>query len=231
MGASSVHSGMSVTSSAALAVRQRRYEELVLPHLDRLLGFAARRTSSLGDAEDAVQDTCVRAWTAFDELREPERARAWLYRILRTVLFDHHDRAGRRARLVPMSRLDDVHEALVATDTDAVFAEVVSRLERDTLRAALEFIPEDFATAVELHDLEGFTYQEIADLLDAPIGTVMSRMSRGRRLLAAVIAERRRSWALGPGMSSAGMLPMGAPLMEHASRDDLPTHPRTPRRP
>jgi RNA polymerase sigma-70 factor (ECF subfamily) len=181
----------------AFALRQQRYEDLVRPHLDRLLGFAARRTVSFSDAEDAVQDMCVRAWSAFDELRDPARVRPWLFSILRTVLSDAFDRTGRRARLVPMSRLEDVHEQFVSTDSDVVFAEVVARLDEEMLRMALDAIPEDFASAVELHDIEGFKYHEIADIVGVPIGTVMSRISRGRRLLAGVIMERRQQWALG----------------------------------
>ncbi|MCE2901020.1 MAG: sigma-70 family RNA polymerase sigma factor [Gemmatimonas sp.] len=188
---------MATPTRHSIEDRQREYEALVLPHLDRLLGFAARRTATLVDAEDAVQDTCVRAWAAFDQLRDPRRVRAWLYRILRTVLSESVERQTRRAQLLPLSRLDNVHEALVTTATDGVFDALVSRLDREVLEAALQVIPHDFATAVELHDIEGFTYAEIADTVGVPIGTVMSRMSRGRRLLAAVIAERAREWALG----------------------------------
>jgi RNA polymerase sigma-70 factor (ECF subfamily) len=177
--------------------RQARYEALVLPHLDRLLGFAARRTASVGDAEDAVQDMCMRAWLAFDELRDPSSVRPWLFRILRTVLSDSLSRNGRRNRLVPMTRLEDVHEDMVASETDSVFAEVVARIDAEMLQAALDSIPEDFAAAVELHDIDGFKYHEIADIVGVPIGTVMSRISRGRRLLAGVIVENRAAWALG----------------------------------
>jgi RNA polymerase sigma-70 factor, ECF subfamily len=185
------------------SARQARYESLVLPHLDRLLGFALRRTPDLGDAEDAVQDMCMRAWVSFDELREPSRVRPWLFRILRAVLSDSLTRSGRRHRLVPMSRLEDVHEALVASEGDVVFAEVVGRLDAEMLREAMECIPEDFAVAVELHDIDGFKYQEIADILDLPLGTVMSRLSRGRRLLAGVIVENRSRWALGAPADTA----------------------------
>lgn len=184
-------------SVASLAHRQTRFETLVTPHLSALLGFAARRLATATDAEDAVQDACARAWAAFDDLRDDTRVRAWLFTILRMVLVYQVGREARRQRLVPISRLDSVHEALVASDSDAVFEEVVDRLDREVLAAALEAIPEDFATAVELHDLVGFKYAEIADLLGVPIGTVMSRISRGRRLLAAVVTERRRAWALG----------------------------------
>lgn len=195
-------SGVMSATPAVLARRQQRFEELVTPHLGQLLGFASRRMAASGDAEDAVQDTCVRAWSAFDELRDPTRVRAWLYTILRTVLSDMADRAGRRARLVPMSRLEDVHETLVAGEGDQVFLEVVGRLDAEMLRAALASIPEDFATAVELHDISGFKYVEIAELLGIPIGTVMSRISRGRRLLAGVIQERQQEWALGADVTA-----------------------------
>ena len=188
---------MPVTHSESASARQTRYESMVLPHLDRLLGFAARRTPELGDAEDAIQDMCMRAWLAFDDLQDATRVRSWLFRILRTVLSDALERNGRRNRLVPMSRLEDVHEALVAGENDAVFADVVARIDAEMLQAALTAIPEDFATAVELHDIEGFKYQEIADMVGVPIGTVMSRISRGRRLLAGVIMENRSAWALG----------------------------------
>lgn len=179
------------------ADRQARFEALVLPHLDRLLGFAARRTVAMGDAEDAVQEMCMRAWMAFDELRDAASVRPWLFRILRTVLSDALARSGRRNRLVPMTRLEDVHEDLVASETDAVFAEVVSRIDAEMVQSALDAIPEDFAAAVELHDIDGFKYHEIADIVGVPIGTVMSRISRGRRLLAGVIMEHRAAWALG----------------------------------
>ncbi len=188
---------MTVTNAEQTAERQARYDGVVLPHLDRLLGFAVRRTPAIGDAEDAIQDMCMRAWLAFDDLQDVSRVRPWLFRILRTVLSDGLERDGRRSRLVPMSRLDDVHEELVAGEGDSVFAEVVARIDGEMLRQALTAIPDDFAAAVELHDIDGFKYQEIADILEVPIGTVMSRISRGRRLLAAVITENRSAWALG----------------------------------
>ncbi|MBL0171467.1 MAG: sigma-70 family RNA polymerase sigma factor [Gemmatimonadaceae bacterium] len=189
---------MTVTTlPESAAERQVRYESLVLPHLDRLLGFAVRRTPDLGDAEDAVQDMCMRAWMAFDDLKDATSVRPWLFRILRTVLSDSLERSGRRNRLVPMSRLDEIHEDLVAGEADSVFAEVAARIDAEMLQAALMSIPEDFATAVELHDIDGFKYQEIADIVGVPIGTVMSRISRGRRLLAGVIMENRSAWSLG----------------------------------
>jgi len=176
-----------------LADRQARFDALVLPHLDRLLAFAVRRTEARADAEDAVQEACVRAWLHFDELREPSKVRAWLYRIIRTVLAEANERGARRRHLVSITRLEGAHQELVATDRDIVFDEIASRLTGEQVRAALAELPEDFATAVELHDIDGFKYQEIADIVGVPIGTVMSRISRGRRLLAGAVAIRMGS--------------------------------------
>ncbi len=183
----------------ALDARQARFHALVLPHLDRLLGFAKRRTNATGDAEDAVQDACLRAWSAFAELRDESRVRSWLFRILRTVLSDAFEKEGRRRQLVSITRLEDAHEALVGSDADFVFTEVVARIDREVLRKALSDLPDDFATAVELHDIDGFKYHEIADITEVPIGTVMSRISRGRRLLAGAIVLNRAAWPLGVG--------------------------------
>ena len=176
-----------------------RFEALVLPHLDRLLAFSQRRTESRADAEDAVQEAFVRAWLGFGELRDETKARPWLYRILRAVLSDASEKSGRRRQIVSLTRLETAHEELVGGDRDAVFAEVVARLSSEAVHEALASIPEDFAVAVELHDIDGFRYHEIADNVGVPIGTVMSRISRGRKLLAGAIAAAQRAPAAGAG--------------------------------
>ena len=143
------------------------------------------------DAEDAVQEACGRAWLGLDELRDAAKVRAWLYRILRSVLSETEERTARRRQLVSITRLEEAHDELVASDGDMVFEEVAARLTGEEVRAALRQVPDDFATVVELHDIDGFKYQEIAEIVGVPIGTVMSRISRGRRLLAgAVLAAR-----------------------------------------
>lgn len=182
-----------------------RFEALVLPHLDRLLAFSQRRTDSRADAEDAVQEAFVRAWLGFGELRDETKARPWLYRILRAVLSDASEKNGRRRQIVSLTRLETAHEELVGGDRDAVFAEVVARLSSEAVHEALASIPEDFAVAVELHDIDGFRYQEIADIVGVPIGTVMSRISRGRKLLAGAIAAAQRAPASGAGATGRAL--------------------------
>lgn len=184
-------------SALPLDDQHARFQALVIPHLDRLLRFAQRRTASTVDAEDAVQDTCVKAWISFGDLRDAEKARPWLYRILRSVLSDVGEKSERRRQLVDITRLEQAHEELIGGDSDAIFSEVAAKLDSEMLARALELIPEDFATAVELHDIDGFKYHEIAEIAGIPIGTVMSRISRGRRLLAGTIVANRRAWGLG----------------------------------
>ncbi len=195
--------------TADVTHRQARFDALVLPHLDRLLAFALRRTDVSADAEDAVQETCVRAWTGFDDLRDTSRVRAWLYRILRTVLSEAGERAQRRGQLVSITRLEEAHEALIGGGADVVFDEVAARLSSEEIRAALQRIPEDFAVAVELHDIDGFKYHEIAEVTDVPVGTVMSRISRGRRLLAGAVLAHRSAMAQS-GAAAARRGPHGA---------------------
>jgi RNA polymerase sigma-70 factor (ECF subfamily) len=189
-----------------------RFDALVLPHLDRLLAFARRRTDSLADAEDAVQEACIRAWIGFGDLRDDLKVRSWLYRILRTALSDAREKSGRRRNLVSITRLEQAHDELLGGDENAVFGEVAARLSSEVVHMALAEIPEDFATAVELHDIDGFKYVEIADIVGVPIGTVMSRIARGRKLLAGAITANQRTWA------SAGWATGAAKRAAHASQ-------------
>lgn len=168
-----------------------RFEAIVVPHLDRLLAFAIRRSDSVADAEDAVQEAFVRAWLGFADLRDEALARPWIYRILRTVLSDFREKNGRRQQLVFITRLEDTHDELIGGEHDALFSEVVARLDGEAVHRALRKIPEDFAAAVELHDIDGFKYAEIAEIVGVPIGTVMSRIARGRKLLAGAIMNER----------------------------------------
>src|SRR5207237_8042872 len=157
----------------------------------RVRAFGAGGTGMRADGEDWGQEACGGAWLGLAELRDPTKVRAWLYRILRGVLSESEERSARRRQLVSITRLEEAHDELVSSDTDMVFEEVAAKLTGEEVRGALEQVPDDFATVVELHDIDGFKYHEIAEIVGVPIGTVMSRISRGRRLLAgAVLAGR-----------------------------------------
>lgn len=160
---------------------------VVIPLLGQLTAFAKRRMTSAQDAEDMVQDACVRAWQGFSTLRDTSRAAPWLFRILRSVMADEYGKQERRRELVSISRLEDVYEGLLVSEDDP-YANAVSRMTLDHIEDALQRIPDDFAMTVELHDVNGLRYAEIAEVMGVPIGTVMSRLSRGRQLIAGLLS-------------------------------------------
>ncbi len=162
--------------------KRARFRVLVLPYIDVLHGYATRQVRDPDVASDLTQEVCLRAWKSLETLRDEGSVRAWLYQILRGVLRERSRKWARRRGLAAIEPLDAAVEASLVDD-DA-FASLIAQI--DGLRAfeALQSIPEIFAIPIELHDIEGFRYREIAEILDVPKGTVMSRISRGRRLLA-----------------------------------------------
>ena len=170
----------------APAGQQARFQALIQPHLGRLLRFACRRVRDVADAEDVVQEACTRAWLGFADLRDEALALPWLYRILRTSLSDFHDKQDRRERLAPTLTLESSLEA--ADDTArGPLEDLIASASTERIHELIRMLPEEFALAIELHDLEGLRYRDVAVTTGVPIGTVMSRIHRGRKLLAALI--------------------------------------------
>ena len=159
---------------------RREFEELALPHLDSLYGTALRLTHNEKDAEDLVQDTLLRAFRFFHRFERGTNVKAWLFKIL-TNTFANKYRKRQRERVI----LDEVQTQLEIDDVRAPDPEaaLAARLVSDHVKEALESVPEEFRLAVILADLEDFSYREISEIVDCPIGTVMSRIYRGRRLL------------------------------------------------
>ena len=170
----------------SVEAKRERFQSSTLPHLDRLVALASR-WAARHEAEDYVQETYVRAWNAFDQLRDPGAAFPWLCQILRTVANERRRTHARRQELVFIAQLEAAHEEIVASDAPSPLDDLLARLELGRLRDALRSIPNDFAEAVELHDVQGLKYKEIAQITSVPIGTVMSRISRGRQLLAGLL--------------------------------------------
>jgi len=175
------------------------FQSSTLPHLDRLVTLASHWADG-HEAEDDVQETYTRAWIAFDQLRDVGAAFPWLCQILRTVANERRRTRARRQELVFITGLEAAHEEIVASDAPSPLDELLARLEAGRLREALRSIPEDFAEAIELHDVQGLKYREIAQVTSVPIGTVMSRISRGRALLAGLLTvsdEKRAKQGVG----------------------------------
>lgn len=176
-----------------MARDSERYRRLVEPLLGRLLGAARRAADSREEAEEWVQETLLRGWRGFPALREEAAGYAWLRRILQTVIAEQGRQQARRRALVPILSVDDALFEATPASAPGPFETLVQRQSRDALLQALDSLPEEFARVLALRDLEGLRYREIAELLDIPAGTVMSRLSRGRRLLAArLLAEERQ---------------------------------------
>ena len=160
----------------------RRFDETVLPHLDAAYNYARWLTRNDADAEDVVQDACVRAMRFFESLREDD-ARAWLLAIVRNAWYSRVARRAPELQSIQMSEL--AHEPSdSALDSEALLLqqEAVARV-----RDALDELPVDFREVIVLRELEGFSYKEIATVISAPIGTVMSRLARARERLSAVL--------------------------------------------
>ena len=176
---------------------QARFEVLVQPHLGRLLRFAGRRLRNLADAEDVVQEACTRAWVAFADLRDEALVLPWLYRILRSSLSDHFEKQIRRKQLAPTLALESAGDA--GRDPGAgPLEDLIATASTERIHELLRMLPEEFALAIELHDLEGFRYADIASVDGVPLGTVMSRIYRGRKLLAALIVMNESLSDLAP---------------------------------
>lgn len=164
--------------------REKQYRLLIQPHVAHLLRIAVQRTGNPALAEDLVQESCIAAWESLDRLKSAQATRPWLVRILLRRIADHTRTHRRRHGLMPITDLEEAHWQAIASERPGPFEEALADQADARIAQLLRDLPRDFAIAVELHDLLGYRYQEIADTLEIPLGTVMSRLSRGRRLLA-----------------------------------------------
>jgi RNA polymerase sigma-70 factor, ECF subfamily len=172
-----------------------RFEEEALPLLPTLYAGALRLTRNPADAEDLVQQTFAKAWTAFGSY-EDGNLKAWLYRILTNTFISNYRAKQRQPQIAETVDEDfSLYDAVAKTEVTPE-STLLDRMPDDEVRAALEELPEVFRTAVLLADVEGFRYQEIADITGVAIGTVMSRLHRGRKALQKALWEYARARGL-----------------------------------
>lgn len=176
--------------------RLRRFEHDVLIHLDHLYSAALRYTRNASDAEDLVQEVMFRAFRSFHQYTPGTNLRAWLYRILHNTFISEYRARKRRPQDFQHAALDDDRSPDTLVGNTASAEQIVlAQIPADEIRAALEALPEAQRITVHLADVEGFTYREIATITDVPVGTVMSRLSRGRNALRealTIYADTRR---------------------------------------
>ena len=174
---------------------QARFTDLAMEHMPALYSAALRMTRNVADAEDLVQETYLKAYRAFGSFTEGTNLKAWLYRILTNTYINSYRAAKRRPEISEVEDVEDLYLYRRLSSGDGAAAgrsaedEALATFTDDEVKAALESLPDAFRIAVLLADVEGFSYKEIADITEVPIGTVMSRIHRGRRALQKALHE------------------------------------------
>ncbi|SMH33559.1 RNA polymerase, sigma subunit, ECF family [Rathayibacter oskolensis] len=179
------------------------FEQQALPFIDQLYAAGLRMTKNPSDAQDLVQETFAKAFGAFKQFEQGTNLKAWLYRILTNTFINSYRKKQREPYQSAIDELEDWQlggaESTTATSSRSAEAEAIDHLPDTAVKEALQAIPEDFRLAVYFADVEGFSYQEIADIMKTPVGTVMSRLHRGRRML----RERLTDYARERGIRAA----------------------------
>ena len=187
---------------------RRRFQADALPLLDSLYGAALRMTRNPQDAEDLVQETMLRAYRAFDRFEAGTNLKAWLFRILTNAYINTYRKRQREPQKVSADEVEefDLYQELKNHDTqfEATPESIVldSLVDSDIIDA-IDDLPEQFRLAVVLSDIEGFSYAEMAEIMDVPMGTVMSRLHRGRKALQKRLWELARDRGIVKGTDSS----------------------------
>lgn len=175
----------------ALAKKYAEFEQEAMPHMDALYNFALRMTGDPEDADDLVQETYLKAFKFFDKFEKGTNCKAWMFRILKNSFINDYRKTSKEPDKVDYDDIQNFYETIKSSDvkTQHVQEDVFSQLLDDDISKAITNLPEDFRTVIILSDIEGFTYEEIADFVDCPVGTVRSRLHRARKMLYASLYD------------------------------------------
>lgn len=180
-------------SPEELAELTARFERDALPLLDVIYAGALRMTRNPADAEDLVQETFAKAYRAFKSFEDGTNIKAWLFRILTNTFINQYRKNQRGPAIDPTEQIEDWQMARAERHTSgglrSAETEALENLPNEIISNALNSIPTEFRDAVYMADVDGFSYKEIAEIMDTPVGTVMSRLHRGRKLLRELLED------------------------------------------
>lgn len=167
------------------------FEKIALPHRNLLYNYALRLTGNYDDADDLLQETYLKAFRFYDKFEVGTNVKAWLYRIMKNSFINEYRRNVKEPEKVDYEDVQNFYENIKATEVKNEHYEedVYSNMLDDKVNDALNSLPEDFKTVIILSDIEGYTYDEIADFVDIPVGTVRSRLHRARKMLYAQLSD------------------------------------------
>jgi RNA polymerase sigma-70 factor (ECF subfamily) len=167
------------------------FEKETLPHMSALYNYALKITGDADDADDLVQETYLKAFRFFNKYEKGTNSKAWLFRILKNSFINEYRRVKKQPDKVDYEDVQNFYENIKSDEVDSTHYEydAFSNLLDDDISQALNELPEDFRTVIILSDIEGFTYDEIADFTDIPVGTVRSRLHRARKMLYSLLYD------------------------------------------
>ena len=192
---------MATETTSETLQKQRLFEEQALPLLDQLYGGAMRLTRNPQDAEDLIQETYLKAYSNFDSFKQGTNRKAWLYRIMTNTYINSYRKAKRRPVESSADELSDFQLYTTAghdsTGLESAEVEALKQMPDSEISEAMNDLPEDYRMVVYYADVVGLAYKEIADVMGTPLGTVMSRLHRGRKLLRAALKDVAREKGIG----------------------------------
>lgn len=176
---------MASTASSDTRTKHEEFDREAIPHMDILYNYALRMTANPDDANDLVQETFLKAYRFWDKYEKGTNIRAWLFRIMKNSYINRYRKETKEPETVDYNDIQNFYNTIryESSDSNDLQEKIFGGLLEDDVARAIESLPEDFRTVVILCDIEGLSYEEIADFVDCPIGTVRSRLHRGRKML------------------------------------------------